>query len=180
MHGIIFAPVAQWIEQWISNPLVAGSIPAGCANLKMKNIKKLTKLLGYSVQAMAIDLDISKSYFHQIKAGDVPLPAKIAYKFAVMFNVHPICLMDDSLPLLDCEGKEYTIKSYKDRNQQQENLNHELKNLIDNLATPSNGAFAVIKACLLTHMRDIVNQMDGLQYKFEDRFKVPIPATPVL
>lgn len=129
---------------------------------------------------MAIDLDISKSYFHQIKAGDVPLPAKIAYKFAVMFNVHPICLMDDSLPLLDCEGKEYTIKSYKDRNQQQENLNHELKNLIDSLAAPSNGALAVIKACLLTHMRDIVNQMDGLQYKFEDRFKVPIPATTVL
>ena len=24
-----FAPVAQWIEQRISNPLVAGSIPAG-------------------------------------------------------------------------------------------------------------------------------------------------------
>src|SRR6476660_156489 len=29
------APVAQWIEQRISNPLVAGSIPAGCATVRL-------------------------------------------------------------------------------------------------------------------------------------------------
>ena len=30
--SIVFAPVAQWIEHWIPNPCVAGSIPAGGTN----------------------------------------------------------------------------------------------------------------------------------------------------
>ena len=33
----IIAPVAQWIAQWISNPLVAGSNPAGGAKERRNN-----------------------------------------------------------------------------------------------------------------------------------------------
>ena len=28
-YTFICAPVAQWIEQWVSNPLAVGSIPTG-------------------------------------------------------------------------------------------------------------------------------------------------------
>ena len=35
MGAPIFALVAQWIEQRISNSLVVGSIPTGCANIFM-------------------------------------------------------------------------------------------------------------------------------------------------
>jgi hypothetical protein len=36
---IKYAPVAQWIEQWIPNPCAAGPIPAGgTTNIKPKNL----------------------------------------------------------------------------------------------------------------------------------------------
>ena len=46
MGAPIFALVAQWIEQRISNSLVVGSIPTGCANIFMNiNITATRDLL---------------------------------------------------------------------------------------------------------------------------------------
>ena len=37
MYLLVFAPVAQWIEQWIPNPCAASSILAGGTN-KIKGL----------------------------------------------------------------------------------------------------------------------------------------------
>ncbi len=39
---VLFAPVAQWIEQKVSNLLVAGSIPAG-GTIRLRSSKELRR-----------------------------------------------------------------------------------------------------------------------------------------
>lgn len=123
------------------------------------NIKNLIDLLDMSLEAVALDLGISKSYLHQLKSGKAPLPEKIAYVFAVQFNVHPLCLTNNELPLMDCTGALYDIKSLTKTKHRAYDVK-ELNALLEYLTSPADETKSTINACLLSCLQSVIKQMD--------------------
>lgn len=137
-------------------------------------LRKLSDILSLSVEGIAQDLGISKSYAHQLRAGQQAIPQKLAWLIVLRYGVHPDSLQDEDAELLDCTGQPYSRESFTKHQEPEanplrgvENVTHTLDRLF--FAAAETGRLPLVLALLRDHVIRLLSELPELNRCFREQ-----------
>lgn len=137
-------------------------------------LRKLSEILTLSVEDIAQDLGISKSYAHQLRSGQQALPPKLARVIVLHYGVHPDSLAEDKAELLDCDGHPYTRESFSRHQEPAPQKMASFPELGDTVnllfsSAAEAGRLPLVMAVLRDQLLQLLDAMPDLNRSFRER-----------
>ncbi len=136
-------------------------------------LRRLSDVLTLSLEGIAQDLGISKSYAHQLRAGQQAMPPKLAWMIIVRYGVHPDCFLEET-ELLDCSGQPYSRESFaKHQDPSAQTLEgiDEVRDTLDRLflAAAESGRLPFVLALLRDQIIRLLNALPEVNRNYREQ-----------